>query len=93
MITESGGVLAVEVTEAPRPLTPTFLFAENNSFPVDVIALEPCEVVLMPKALVMHQLSTNEKFLQSYMAFNANRTQFLSERLLFAFCVLIEVIL
>lgn len=81
MITESGGVLAVEVIAAPRPLAPAFLFAENNSFPVDVIALEPCEVVLIPKASVMHQLATNEKFLQSYMAFNANRTQFLSERL------------
>lgn len=39
MITESGGVLAVEVIAAPRPLAPAFLFAENNSFPVDVIAL------------------------------------------------------
>ena len=29
----------------------------------------------------MRLLATNEHFLQSYMAFNANRTQFLSERL------------
>lgn len=81
MITESGGVLSVETIVAPRPLAPAFLFAENNRFPVDVVALESCEVVIIPKTSVMQQLATNENFLKSYMAFNANRTQFLSERL------------
>lgn len=81
MITESGSILSVETIVAPRPLAPAFLFAENNRFPVDVVALEPCEVMIIPKASVMKQLATNENFLKSYMAFNANRTQFLSERL------------
>lgn len=81
MITESGSVLSVETIVAPRPLAPAFLFAENNRFPVDVVALEACEVMLIPKESVMRQLATNENFLKSYMAFNANRTQFLSERL------------
>ena len=66
---------------APTPLASAFLFAENNRFPVDVIALEECEIILIPKNAVMRLLATNEHFLQSYMAFNANRTQFLSERL------------
>mgnify|MGYP001538737254 CR=1 FL=1 len=65
----------------PTPLASAFLFAENNRFPVDVIALEECEIILIPKSAVMRLLATNEHFLQSYMAFNANRTQFLSERL------------
>lgn len=81
MITESGGVLSVETIVAPRPLAPAFLFAENNRFPVDVVALESCEVMIIPKESVMKQLATNESFMKSYMAFNANRTQFLSERL------------
>lgn len=81
MITESGGVLSIETIVAPRPLAPAFLFAENNRFPVDVVATEECEVVLIPKTSVMQQLATNENFLKSYMTFNANRTQFLSERL------------
>ena len=74
MITESGTILEVETLSAPTPLASAFLFAENNRFPVDVIALEECEIILIPKSAVKH-------FLQSYMAFNANRTQFLSERL------------
>ena len=65
MITESGTILEVETLSAP----------------VDVIALEECEIILIPKNAVMRLLATNEHFLQSYMAFNANRTQFLSERL------------
>lgn len=81
MITESGSALSVETIVAPRPLAPAFLFAQNNRFPVDVVALEPCEVLIIPKTSVMQQLATNENFLKSYMAFNANRTQFLSERL------------
>ena len=81
MITESGTTLEVETLSAPTPLASAFLFAENNRFPVDVIALEECEIILIPKSAVMRLLATNEHFLQSYMAFNANRTQFLSERL------------
>lgn len=81
MITESGGSLSIEIIAAPCPLAPAFLFAANNRFPVDVIALEACEVILIPKASVMQQLATNQNFLKSYMAFNANRTQFLTERL------------
>ena len=81
MITESGTILEVETLSAPTPLASAFLFAENNRFPVDVIALEECEIILIPKNAVMRLLATNEHFLQSYMAFNANRTQFPSERL------------
>ncbi|MBE9488290.1 MAG: Crp/Fnr family transcriptional regulator [Bacteroidetes bacterium] len=81
MITESGGILGVETIVAPRPLAPAFLFADNNRFPVDVIASKECEVALISKESVMKQLSTNESFFKSYMAFNANRTHFLSERL------------
>ena len=73
----------VEFSREPGSLNASsaFLFAENNRFPVDVIALEECEIILIPKNAVMRLLATNEHFLQSYMAFNANRTQFLSERL------------
>lgn len=66
MITESGTILEVETLSAPTPLASAFLFAENNRFPVDVIALEECEIILIPKNAVMRLLATNEHFLQSY---------------------------
>ncbi|MEG0519025.1 MAG: Crp/Fnr family transcriptional regulator [Bacteroidales bacterium] len=80
MVAEGGTVLTIETIAAPHPLAPAFLFAQNNRFPVDVTAMEDCEVILIPKAAVMRELADNPHFLQSYMAFNANRTQFLSEK-------------
>ena len=83
MISDSGTVLNVETIYAPNPLAPAFLFAENNHFPVDVVALEDCEIIIVSKESVMKQLACNEMFLKGFMEFNANRTHFLSERLKF----------
>jgi CRP-like cAMP-binding protein len=81
MVSGSGSSLNVEIIAAPSPLASAFLFAENNQFPVDVMALEECEVVVISKESVMKQLASNPTFLQQFMAYNANRTHFLSERL------------
>lgn len=81
MTNDSGQVVSIENIKAPHPLAPAFLFAEVNRFPVDVIALEPSVIILIPKDEVMRQLAINPHFMQGYLKFNANRTQFLSEKL------------
>jgi len=81
MMSESGTVLNIETIHAPNPIAPAFLFAENNRFPVDVVALEDVEVALIPKESITKQLSHNETFLHGFMTFNSNRVHFLSERL------------
>ena len=81
MISESGTVLNIETIHAPNPLAPAFLFAENNKFPVDVVALEDVEIVLISKELITKQLARNQTFLQGFLTFNSNRVHFLSERL------------
>jgi len=83
MFSESGTILNIETIHAPNPLAPAFLFAENNQFPVDVIALEDVEIILVSKESIMKQLTHNENFLHEFMKFNSNRAQFLSERLKF----------
>jgi CRP-like cAMP-binding protein len=83
MISEAGTVLNIETIHAPNPLAPAFLFSENNKFPVDVVALEDCEIIVVSKDAVMKQLTCNEAFLQGFMTFNSNRTHFLSDRLKF----------
>jgi len=83
MVAESGTVLSMEVIHAPNPLASAFLFAEDNNFPVDVIALEPCEIKIISKDSILKQLARNESFLKAFMTFNANRAHFLSERLKF----------
>ncbi|MEG0949099.1 MAG: Crp/Fnr family transcriptional regulator [Bacteroidales bacterium] len=81
MTNEGGQVIGIENMKAPRPLAPAFLFAESNRFPVDVTALEPSVIIQIPKEEVMKQLAVNPHFMQGYLKFNANRTQFLSEKL------------
>jgi CRP-like cAMP-binding protein len=83
MISNVGTNLNIETIYAPNPLAPAFLFAENNHFPVDVMALEDCEIVAISKDTIMKLLAKNETFLQEFMKFNSNRAHFLSERLKF----------
>ena len=81
MISDSGTVLNMETVKAPNLLAPALLFAANNRFPVDIVALEDCEIILISKDSIVKQLSSNEEFLQGFMKFNSNRVNFLSERL------------
>ena len=81
IVSDSGLTVSVEEITAPYPLAAAFIFADNNRFPVDVIALDDCEVILISKETVEKQMAVSPDFLRGYMAFIANRVQFLSERL------------
>lgn len=81
IVSSSGLTLPVEEISAPYPLASVFLFADNNRFPVDVIAKKESEVIFISKENVEKQMAKCPGFLRGFMAFNANRTQYLSERL------------
>jgi len=81
MITENGNILGIEIINAPLPLAPAFVFSDNNHFPVDVTALEEVEIMKIPKTEIMRLMMTNPDFMSSFMTHNANRTQFLTNRL------------
>ena len=81
MITEAGNVMRIETIRAPRPLAPAFLFSDNNRFPVDVTSLEEVELLKIPQSAVLQLMTTNPKFMNQFLKFNSNRTQFLTDRL------------
>jgi CRP-like cAMP-binding protein len=81
MITENGNMLGIEMINAPRPLAPAFLFSDNNRFPVDVTTLEAVEILRIPKDEVMRLMTTQPDFMKQFLTHNANRTQFLTNRL------------
>lgn len=81
IVSDSGLTLSVEEITAPYPLAASFIFADNNRFPVDVIAMKDCEVLLITKESIEKQMAKCPGFLRGFMAFNANRVQFLAERL------------
>lgn len=81
MITENGNIMGIEIIKAPRPLAPAFLFSSNNRFPVDVITLEEVEILRIPKNEVVRLMTLRPDFMQQFLTHNANRTQFLTNRL------------
>lgn len=81
IISNSGLSISVEEITAPYPLAGAFIFADNNRFPVEVTALEDCKVAFISKSSIEKQMAKCPGFLRGFMAFNANRVQFLSERL------------
>lgn len=81
IVSDPGLTLHIEEIKAPYPLAAAFLFADDNRFPVDAIALEDSEVILISKDSVERQMAKCPYFLRGFMAFTANRMQFLSERL------------
>lgn len=81
MITENGNILGIEIITSPRPLAPAFLFSDENRFPVDVTALDEIEVLRIPKDEVIRLMSTQPNFMHQFLTHNANRTQFLTNRL------------
>jgi len=81
MITENGNLLGIEIISAPRPLAPAFLFSGNNRFPVNVTTLEEVEILRVPKVEVIRLMTLKPNFMHQFLTHNANRTQFLTNRL------------
>lgn len=81
IVSNSGFSLPVEEIEAPYPLAAAFLFADDNRFPVDVVAVQKCEVLYISKQSVEQQIAKCPGFMRGFMAFNANRMLYISERL------------
>lgn len=81
MISGSGLVMPIEELSAPYPLAAGFLFANDNRFPVDVIAKEDCKILMYSKEAIERRMMQSVDFLRGFMAFNANRMCFLSDRL------------
>ena len=81
MISENGNLLGIETIKAPRPLAPAFLFSDNNRFPVDVTTLEDVEILRIPKNEVIRLMTSQPDFMKQFLTHNANRTQFLTNRL------------
>ena len=81
IVSETGMAISVDLMKAPYPLASSFLFADDNSFPVDIVALTDCELMLIAKQQVEKQMSKCSGFMHAFLAHNANHIRILSERL------------
>lgn len=83
MVDFSGKILKIEEMQAPHPIAHAFLFGEKNRYPVDVIAVEDCKILFIPKPEVVRLLQQNTIILSNYLNAISNRAQFLSNKLWF----------
>ncbi|MFR9598239.1 MAG: Crp/Fnr family transcriptional regulator [Rikenellaceae bacterium] len=81
IVSDSGLTLPMEEIEAIYPLAASFIFADDNRYPVDVIAMNDCEVIHISKEALEQQMARCSSFLRGFLSFSANKMQGLTERL------------
>lgn len=81
MINEEGKELTVEELKAPAVLASAFIFATENRFPVQVKAIEPCEVFIIGKERFLEFMHRYPVMMQNFLTDISNRSVFLSKKL------------
>ncbi|MCG8582174.1 MAG: cyclic nucleotide-binding domain-containing protein, partial [Bacteroidales bacterium] len=63
MIDFSGKAIKIEDIEPPKPLAIAFLFGENNTCPVNIVANNSAEIFHLPKKSVISLMQLSSAFL------------------------------
>ena len=79
----TGKVIKIEDITPPKPLAPAFLFGSNNSYPVNITAVEDVEVLSIPRDRFLIMLQQSEKVLVNFVDIVSSRGQFLSNKIKF----------
>ncbi len=80
MTNPSGERIIIEEISAPRSIAPAFLYASDNTLPVDVITLTPTIIISIPRENFTTILQSNSQVLTNFMRSMSDRSKFLSER-------------
>lgn len=84
MLKKNGQSIEVEVLRKNQDIAPSFLFGNNNKFPVDVFVKEESEIFYLPKEELLNLIQKDKRVLQNILDSFSSKTQFLSKRLNFA---------
>lgn len=85
MLKNSGDSHEIEKISAPSIIAPAFLFNDKNVFPVNVIAENKPEIIIISKQNVIKMLQNNQTFLINYLNMISNKAFFLSQKIWFNF--------
>lgn len=81
MLDFSGKSFTVDHIKAPDTVASAFLFAGENTFPVDVVALTPCELIIIPREFLFYLLKINPEFTRNIIRNISDRTVFLAKKI------------
>lgn len=81
MVSAEGKQLTVDHLQAPELLAPAFLFSSENRFPVNIEALEACEVVAVDCVNLLSAMQGDAVLMQNFLRVMSDRSLFLSRKL------------
>lgn len=81
MVNDEGKELTVEEIKAPGLLASAFIFATENRFPVNVKAVEPCEVFVIARERFLEFMHLHPLMMQGFLKEISDRSVFLSRKL------------
>ncbi len=77
----SGKAMKVETMAAPEIIASGVLFSNQYNLPVDIISIEDCSMLVIPKISVLKLCQENQKFLTCLLQDMGNRICFLANRM------------
>ncbi|MCU4157513.1 Crp/Fnr family transcriptional regulator [Carboxylicivirga sp. A043] len=83
MVDYSGKAIKIEDIEPPKPVAVAFLFGENNTCPVNIVANNHVEMFHLPKKSVIALMQSSSAFLNNFMNMISSKTQFLTDKIRF----------
>ncbi len=83
MVDFTGKTVKIEDIESPRLLAPAFLFGMNNTYPVNITASKPTEILAIPKDAFVSMLQKDARVLTNYLNIISSKAQFLSNKMKF----------
>ena len=81
MIGPDGRQVTIEDHEAPMLLASNFVFATHNRFPVDIVAMTPCEIMIIEKGTFIELMCTEPVVLQNFLRILSDHSLILTRKL------------
>lgn len=81
MVDYAGKVIKIEDIIPPRPLAPSFLFGNQNRYPVNITASEDVEILSIPGDEFLKMMQSNGRVLRNFINNVSSRGQFLSNKI------------
>ena len=83
LMNDAGKLVVIEELEAAQLLAPAFLYAPKNNLPVNIIAMEPSEILFIHRDDFTVWMQQNKHLLQNFLMLISGRSHFLSDKIMF----------
>ena len=81
MVNDAGKLVVIEELIPSRLLAPAFLFAPRHELPVNIIAVEPSEVLFISRADFTEWMQLDKQVLQNFLMLISGRSSFLTDKI------------